>query len=42
MALLNRNNFQIGIYLSKAIFRFAQIAQLRFKKQLMRVMRIYQ
>jgi len=31
MAMVNCNNFQIGVYLSKALFRFAQIAQLRYK-----------
>jgi len=30
MAEVNCNNFQIGVYLSKALFRFAQIAQLRY------------
>jgi len=34
MAVVNCNNFQIGVYLSKALFRFAQIAQLRLKKKI--------
>jgi len=29
--MVNCNNFQIGVYLSKALFRFAQIVQLRLK-----------
>jgi len=29
--LVNCNNFQIGVYLSKAIYRCTPIAQLRFK-----------
>ncbi len=33
MALVNCNNFQIVVYLSKAPFRFAQIAQHRYNKQ---------
>jgi hypothetical protein len=28
---VNCNNFQIGVYLSKVLYRYAQIAQLRIK-----------
>ena len=31
MVVVNCNHFQIGVYLSNAPFRFAQIAQLRYK-----------